>query len=57
MGHLSGIKSLELNEKENILATGAKDGSGRIWNTQNNEFIKSLIGHRDNLCSISFSSN
>jgi hypothetical protein len=24
LGHLSGIKSLELNEKENILATGAK---------------------------------
>jgi WD40 repeat protein len=54
LGHLSGIKSLQINEQDNILASGSKDGSGRLWNLKTSEFTKSLAGHKENVCSLSF---
>ena len=60
LGHLSGLKSIAVNSKDGILATGAKvylfiqDGSGRLWNKDNFKFKNSLNGHKDNVCSIAF---
>lgn len=55
LGHLSGIKSLAITRDH--LATGAKDGSARLWNKDTNEFVKSLHGHTNNVCALSFNSD
>lgn len=57
LGHMSGVKSLSVNEKEKVLVSGAKDGSGRVWDLDQLAFKGSLNGHRDNLCSIAFTKN
>lgn len=54
LGHLSGIKTLVLSKNDETMVTGAKDGSGRLWNKDSCQFIRSLNGHKDNMCTASF---
>lgn len=46
------IMLLLLEQKFNNIIL--QDGSGRVWNKTDGKFIKSLAGHRDNVCAISF---
>lgn len=51
---MSGIKSIKISNEYEILGSGGKDGSGRIWSLNDQKFQHSLNGHQDNVCCFAF---
>ena len=43
--HDKWIKSVTLNNNSNIIASGSKDETIKIWNLYSGEKIKTLTGH------------
>ncbi|KRX01707.1 WD40-repeat-containing domain [Pseudocohnilembus persalinus] len=63
LAHLNPIKSLVVNGSKGYMATGCRDGSARVWETEKhgdkqygyrNKTIANLNGHSDNVSSIAF---
>ena len=51
-GHLSGIYSLTLHPTLDLLATGARDATCRVWDMRTRVQIFALSGHEDTVSAI-----
>lgn len=49
-GHKKSIYSLiNINEKENIIASGSLDKTIKVWNYKSGDLIKNLEGHEGSI--------
>ncbi len=51
------MSSVEFANYENLLCSGSEDYTIRIWSTVGFECVRILTGHKDGVCSVSFSSD
>ncbi len=56
-GHTQTITCLGLTPKEDIVVSGSKDGTLRIWNIEEGECLQILKGHRSAITSLDISPN
>ena len=47
----NAIKSLKIIDDQ-VLVTGCRDGSGKVWGLSDNKYLGMLVGHKDQLVSI-----
>jgi len=51
-GHLSGVYSLALHPKLDVLMTGGRDSVCRVWDMRTKVQVHCLSGHDQTVCSI-----
>jgi WD40 repeat protein len=54
LGHTDGIMSVVYNSTGNLLASGGRDGTVRIWNTYDGKCLAVLHGHTNWVRSVVF---
>ena len=56
VGHTDSVMSVNFNPNSQIIASGSKDKTVKLWNRKG-ELLKTLVGHRGWVSSVSFSPN
>ncbi|CAN8012264.1 unnamed protein product [Ixodes pacificus] len=51
-GHLSGVYALSLHPTIDVLVTGGRDATGRVWDMRTKASIHSLVGHNNTVASV-----
>ncbi|KAL5368981.1 WD repeat-containing protein [Cryptosporidium parvum] len=54
IGHTSTVLTMDISKCSNIIATGSKDETIRIWSTYNQECLSVLTGHTSLITALSF---
>ena len=52
--HINSVETLAFNSDGNILATGSRDGTAKLWNASNGSLITTLEGHSNPVSTLAF---
>ncbi|KAB0393168.1 hypothetical protein E2I00_014980, partial [Balaenoptera physalus] len=53
-GHTSPVESVRLNTPEELIVAGSQSGSIRVWDLEAAKILRTLMGHKANICSLDF---
>ena len=53
-GHTKGVLSVAFHSFAPLLATGSEDGTVKLWNTNSQECLATLVGHHGEVKSVAF---
>uniref|UniRef100_A0A8C0AS58 Katanin p80 WD40 repeat-containing subunit B1 n=1 Tax=Buteo japonicus TaxID=224669 RepID=A0A8C0AS58_9AVES len=53
-GHTTPIESLQINTNEELIVAGSQSGSIRVWDLEAAKILRTLLGHKANICSLDF---
>uniref|UniRef100_A0A803TB31 Katanin p80 WD40 repeat-containing subunit B1 n=1 Tax=Anolis carolinensis TaxID=28377 RepID=A0A803TB31_ANOCA len=53
-GHTTPVESVKINTNEELIVAGSQSGSIRIWDLEAAKILRTLMGHKANICSLDF---
>jgi WD40 repeat protein len=56
-GHDDEVTFVTYAPNSNVIASGSKDKTIRLWNTRTGQLITTLVGHTDDVIALAFNAN
>uniref|UniRef100_A0A8C0JAW4 Katanin p80 WD40 repeat-containing subunit B1 n=1 Tax=Chelonoidis abingdonii TaxID=106734 RepID=A0A8C0JAW4_CHEAB len=53
-GHTTPVESVRINTNEELIVAGSQSGSIRVWDLEAAKILRTLMGHKANICSLDF---